>query len=516
MPDLKSSQLPIGNLTLSTIFPTVTLGVTSQISFNDIVNSLTSNFNDTYITGGTYSNGTAVFTNNTGGTFSVTGFTLDNYSLSDLGFSIKSLPTAIIDRDILLPDDSYVTYQSPLVIGVGDVLTVPPTSIFTVVNDSLSGGSSTSNNISDAIYTVNNNLNANNTTTATTSICIYGVNVFTGVTNTNYATKLPQPVTGKSVKVINNGSTILSIYPSNIGGQINNLPIDTPAIIPADGNLYEFICIVNPMPGAWTYSAPATGQYDSGEIIISLTAGTANGANPWVTAINSTKYTVTKAPFITQMWAYNGKNTSAQFPTPQPSTNTVYSYDYATAFRPDTPWKGITKIKVYTNLLYTLDEFGVPIGGGEIRLNAAGNSDYYDITTGDKLANGENNSKMLFRIYPNNVIAGTAVTGSTKYTSANVGDPGTLWEEKVAFTDIYSDVNLDGTNVNTIVQGTFIGNKTQGQIPFPYSGNINVNQGDIVEKFYSSFISFQFQPLSYENYGTIPDFKFRFIIEYYQ
>ena len=140
MPDLKSSQLPIGNLTLSTIFPTVTLGVTSQISFNDIVNSLTSNLNDTYITGGTYSNGTAVFTNNTGGTFSVTGFTLDNYSLSDLGFSIKSLPTAIIDRDILLPDDSYVTYQSPLVIGVGDVLTVPPTSIFTVVNDSLSGG----------------------------------------------------------------------------------------------------------------------------------------------------------------------------------------------------------------------------------------------------------------------------------------------------------------------------------------------------------------------------------------
>ena len=439
---------------------------------------------DIIVTGGTYSNGTAEFTNSTGGTFSVTGFTVSGLSTTD----------------ITVTGGTYSNGTAEFTNNTGGTFSVTGFS---------------SSNISDSIYTVNN-LKANNTTTATTSVCIYGVNVFTGVTSTDYATKLPQPVTGKSVKIINNGSNFLYIYPSNIGGQINNLPIDTPAIIPADGNLYEFICIVNPMPGAWTYSAPSTGQYDSGEIMISLTAGTANGANPWVTAINSTKYTVTKAPFITQMWAYNGRNTSAQFPTPQPSTNTVYSYDYATAFRPDTPWKGITKIKVYTNLLYTLDEFGIPIGGGEIRLNAAGNSDYYDIITGDKLANGENNSKMLFRIYPNNVIAGTAVTGSTKYTSANVGDPGTLWEEKVAFTDIYSDVNLDGTNVNTIVQGTFIGNKTQGQMPFPYSGNINVNQGDIVEKFYSSFISFQFQPLSYENYGTIPDFKFRFIIEYYQ
>ncbi len=31
---------------------------------------------DTFVTGGTYSAGTATFTNNTGGTFNVTGFTL--------------------------------------------------------------------------------------------------------------------------------------------------------------------------------------------------------------------------------------------------------------------------------------------------------------------------------------------------------------------------------------------------------------------------------------------------------
>ena len=50
-------------------------------------------FTDTFVTGGTYSNGTAVFTNNTGGTFNVVGFvTGDTYWISGSSgnFSIKA------------------------------------------------------------------------------------------------------------------------------------------------------------------------------------------------------------------------------------------------------------------------------------------------------------------------------------------------------------------------------------------------------------------------------------------
>jgi len=270
----------------------------------------------------------------------------------------------------------------------------------------------------------------------------------------------------------------------------------------------------NVLPGGLTFSAPATGQYDSGEISVSITAGSADGYNPWVTAINSTKYTVTEAPYIAMVWAYNGKNTPAEFPTPQPSNSTLRTYDFATAFRPETPWNGISKIKVYTNLLATVDEFGDPVGGGEIRLNAVGQSYYYDIVDGTPLNNAEGNSKMLFRLYPSNVITGQPTTGTTPYTSANIGDPGTIWTEKVAFTDDNSDVSLDGDYISTTVQGTFIGNKSLGNEI--YTGTYPANYtGEQVEKFYTSFISFQFQPFSYFNYGTIPDFKFRFIIEYY-
>jgi hypothetical protein len=67
-------------------------------------------------------------------------------------------------------------------------------------------------------------LSASTTSSATTSICSYGVNVFEYVTTTNRATKLPQPTTGKSVRVVNNSNSFLSIYPSNVGGKrIENL-----------------------------------------------------------------------------------------------------------------------------------------------------------------------------------------------------------------------------------------------------------------------------------------------------
>ena len=75
-------------------------------------------------------------------------------------------------------------------------------------------------------------LSAQGTTSSTTSVLQYGVNVFTTVTPTNYAAKLPQPITGKSVKIVNKGSVTLSLFPSNVGGQINNYPIDYPAQSP--------------------------------------------------------------------------------------------------------------------------------------------------------------------------------------------------------------------------------------------------------------------------------------------
>lgn len=119
---------------------------------------------------------------------------------------------------------------------------------------------------------------ANGTNANTTLVLNVGVNVVVTSTSTNYSCKLPQPVTGQRVTVVNISSLPIQVFPSNIGGQINNLPINTPITIPADSKPYDFICIENPLPGAWTVNPPATGQLEFDEITISHTTGSSTYA----------------------------------------------------------------------------------------------------------------------------------------------------------------------------------------------------------------------------------------------
>ena len=57
------------------------------------ISASTSSF-DVFVTGGTYTNGTALFTNNTGGTFNVSGFTTGSTSI----FTTNT-PTIALDGD---------------------------------------------------------------------------------------------------------------------------------------------------------------------------------------------------------------------------------------------------------------------------------------------------------------------------------------------------------------------------------------------------------------------------------
>jgi len=94
-------------------------------------------------------------------------------------------------------------------------------------------------------------LSAQGIDNTTTSIMSYGINIFTIADASNYATKLPQPITGQSAVIINNTLQEIYVYPSNVGGQINNLAIDAPYAVPPDGIAVTFVCTENPLPGEW-------------------------------------------------------------------------------------------------------------------------------------------------------------------------------------------------------------------------------------------------------------------------
>ena len=116
------------------------------------------------------------------------------------------------------------------------------------------------------------------TTAATTSQAIYGINVIDTATTSALATRLPDPTTGKQTTFVNTSSMSILVFPSVTGGKINGV-VDGYASIPNDGNPYTFSCVANPLPGAWVWSPPATGQIQLPTISVAHTNGT--GTSAW-------------------------------------------------------------------------------------------------------------------------------------------------------------------------------------------------------------------------------------------
>lgn len=325
---------------------------------------------------------------------------------------------------------------------------------------------------------VYDNLVANNTNSNTTAILNYGVNVFKTVTVTNYAAKLPQPKTGRTTIIVNNSDGIITLYPSNIGGRINNYAINMPATVPPDGKPYTFYCIENPQPGAWTWSAPATTQYLSDVITIpSLVSGGTLATNPVYSIYNSTNYVNRGTTFGAYSESEDGRNKPLVFSN---ASGVYFKFNpYAT---------GIAKIKVYTNLL----------NKSTFTLAGSIGTTLYDITTGLEVNSGYISSGNLTGYQDtNSIIPGTPVG---TYVSTNIGDPGTRYGEMILPAGISSQ---GGTVVN------IIGDKYISQA-------INPNTGLLADVWATGYLNLQIEPLSsVGNYGTLSNVKFQFAIEYY-
>jgi|688.fasta_scaffold05395_8 hypothetical protein len=259
---------------------------------------------------------------------------------------------------------------------------------------------------------------ANNTTSSTTLILDYGVNIIDTSTPTNYAAKLPQPVTGKKITVVNKSLMTVSLFPSNVGGQINNYPINAPAIIPPDGKAYEFICVENPLPGAWVWSPPATNQYDSGDI-----TGTTTAINNVIVGVETGISNVTAAVFYTT----GDIEGSPSINTPISTNGLAYKLNPSSAYMKPiglgNNWNAITKIKVYTNISSAsalVPTFSIS--------GAAGVNQYLQGTDPLDYNNWLNLAPATVFTYPaaslSQVVPGVVPPAGV---TANVGDPGTYY-----------------------------------------------------------------------------------------
>lgn len=447
-----------------------------------------------------YSGNSVSFTNNANvaGSFSAVTY-LNLPSSTFTGGTVNGLTATTISAT------TYLNLPSNTFTGG----TISDLTATTITVTTLNATSIPSANISDALYTVNYGLNASGTSISTGSICGYGVNVFTGVTYTDYATKLPQPVTGKSVKIINLSNSILSVYPSNTGGTINNLAINKAALIPPDGKLYEFICVENPLPGAWVWSAPATNQYDSGEILVpTITAtGSSFSQQQGIVMADANNVGASKPYFGYSTWAYDGKHNP--FVTSGASVSVINSI----AFKPSTPWLGITKIKVYTNLSDC--SISGTTGASEIGLMGGIGVNYYAASattngllvweTGDFINSGPAYAGNITNYWSTDQkITGSPILTGTS-VQENIGDPGTYYGEIILNNSITPFVS----SAYPIIGDTFI-----DQILYPNMSPSGLNN-TFVDRWNSGYISLQMRPLKNQNWSELAGIKVRFFIEYY-
>jgi hypothetical protein len=319
---------------------------------------------------------------------------------------------------------------------------------------------------------------ANNTTASTTLILQYGVNIIGTSTVTNYAAKLPQPVTGKKITVVNKSLMTVSLFPSNPGGQINNYPVNTPAIIPPDGKAYEFVCVENPLPGAWVWSPPAINQYDSGDISVTTTSS-AFGSYICAASSSGTIYAAERSGLASSSgYAFNGLN------GPQIIQNTpdvMPNSNYIAAFKPSTPWNAITKIKIYSNI--------VPLPGDNPSFTLTAGSQYNEYIAGTNTfvsggIGGANSPFLQNPIVLNNVIPGVVPSPGV---TTNIGDPGTVWGEVITTPAMFF----------------------YGTTPLSFIGDQFISTDGVNDTWFTRCIS------AFLRHQVVGNVKFRFFIEYY-
>jgi hypothetical protein len=286
--------------------------------------------------------------------------------------------------------------------------------------------------------------NPNSTNTST--YADYGINVISTASSQSYCLRLPQtPTQGKTVTLVNKSGINILVFPSVIGGDINGV-IDGYLVIPSDGKSYSFDCYENPLPGGWAVTnvnAPST-TITSGVINYNYTSSAGNIAfvNDSIKVSGSN---------LSSTNAYDGLN------TPQyvigSSINAFGGENIFGRIYPDTitgqnTWNSINSVQVLTNLSASNVQ-------AYLRLSLGTNIEFYEnanptgpvqlffpsgpyntfntnvVTPWINNHPGTINSWILFNnttTTPNNFSCSWNICFSSQnpYTSANVGDPGTL------------------------------------------------------------------------------------------
>lgn len=126
---------------------------------------------------------------------------------------------------------------------------------------------------------------ANGASLSSATLLNAGVNLVTSADSNNIAVKLPAPQLGLVISVVNTSSRDISVFPHNATDSVLGLPVGTASVVPADNQLYQFICVQNPTVGVWSVTTPSQNGIVRKSVSVNLLA---DGTLPNPSATTST------------------------------------------------------------------------------------------------------------------------------------------------------------------------------------------------------------------------------------
>jgi len=136
---------------------------------------------------------------------------------------------------------------------------------------------------------------ASGTSLSSATLLTAGVNLVTSSDVNNIAVKLPQPQLGLVINIVNTSTRDIKVYPYSSTDSILGRPAGEAYTIPADGQLYQVVCVQNPNVGVWSVVTPYNGvsavkNYTVDMVVgdgIGTTVGTGGGVVASVDVISS-------------------------------------------------------------------------------------------------------------------------------------------------------------------------------------------------------------------------------------
>ena len=139
---------------------------------------------------------------------------------------------------------------------------------------------------------------------STTTILDSGLSVIDTATPNDNAVRLPQPVFGKVVNIVNTSGVDILVFPYDDQSFHFGQAAGEPFVVPSDGLMYTFTCIQNPNVGVWTVITPSSFGNNMARVTVEqditfTTDSSATGVNQLTEGlVGATNIVISNVPYV--------------------------------------------------------------------------------------------------------------------------------------------------------------------------------------------------------------------------